>query len=70
MKKFKELEACIAQLRALQAGSRVEPEQKEYVELAIDELRKLRRKPHPTQHEVHKSVRVIAEALIKAFLER
>lgn len=70
MKRFKELEACIAQLKALRAGSRVEPEQKEYIELAIDELRKLRRMPRAKPHEVFKSVRKVTEAIVKAFLER
>ena len=70
MQKIKELNACIAVLQAIQAGSKAEPEQKKYVERAIDELRKLRRKPHAKRAEINRSVREVVEALAKAFWDR
>jgi hypothetical protein len=69
MKHFKNLDACITILLAVRARNDVEPGQKEYVELAINELRKLRRDPHAKQHQLHRSVRIVTEALAKAFLE-
>ena len=69
MKHFRDLEAIIAQLRALVAGGNVGPDQKKHVEVALDELRRLRRKPHFTQADVYKCVRRVAESLLKAFFK-
>jgi DNA repair ATPase RecN len=68
VKQFKDVNACIAQLRALQAGSDIGPEQKKDVEAAIERLRRLRRKPDATMPEVYRCIREIAERLVKAFL--
>jgi DNA repair ATPase RecN len=67
MKKFKNLNACIADLKALCAGSDVRPEQKRHVEAAIEQLRRLRRKPRAKAVEVHRCVREVASRLIMAF---
>jgi len=69
MKQFKDLNACIAELEALCAGSDVRPEQKRNVEAAIEQLRCLRRKPHARTVDVYRCVREVANRLIKAFLK-
>jgi hypothetical protein len=69
VKQFKDLNACIADLKALQAGSDIGPDQKKDVEAAIDELRRLRRKPDAKMTDVYRCVRDIAARLIKAFLK-
>lgn len=69
MKQYKDLNACIASLQALQAGSDIGPEQKKNVEAAIEELRQLRRKPHARPPDVYHCVREVANRLIKAFLK-
>ena len=69
MKKFKDLNACIAELNALRAGSDIRLEQKRNVEAAIEQLRRLRRKPHPESAEVYRCVREVASRLIMAFLK-
>jgi hypothetical protein len=68
VKQFKDLNACIAQLKALCVGSDIKPEQKKNVEVAIERLRRLRRKPDARMTEVYASVREIADRLISAFL--
>jgi DNA repair ATPase RecN len=68
VKQFKDLNACIAQLQALCAGSDIKPEQKKNVEAAIERLRRLRRKPDAKMIDVYSSVREIADRLISAFL--
>jgi hypothetical protein len=68
VKQFKDLNACIAQLQALCAGSDIKPEQKKNVEAAIERLRRLRRKPDARMADVYASVREIADRLILAFL--
>jgi DNA repair ATPase RecN len=68
VKQFKDLNACIAQLQALCAGSDIKPEQKKNVEAAIERLRRLRRKPDAKIIDVYASVREIADRLISAFL--
>jgi hypothetical protein len=70
MKHFGDLNACISLLRELQCGDDVEPKRKTAVEKAIREINRIRRKPHPKQHELHKSVRLIAESLVEAFVNR
>jgi hypothetical protein len=68
MQQFKDINACIAALQALHARSDIGPEQKKYVDEAIHELRRLRRKPHAKSVDVYRCVRQVAEGLIKAFL--
>jgi len=69
MKQFKDLNACIAALQALHAGSDIGPEQKKNVEAAIERLRRLRRKPHAKMADVYHCVREVADQLITAFLK-
>jgi hypothetical protein len=69
MKQFKELNACIADLQAVRVGSDIRPEQKKNVEAAIEQLRRLRRKPHAKTDEVYRCVREIVDRLIEAFLK-
>jgi DNA repair ATPase RecN len=68
MKQFKDVNACIAQLRAVHARSDIGPEQKKSVEAAIEQLKRLRRKPHAKTVDVYRSVRKVAERLLEAFL--
>jgi hypothetical protein len=70
MRRVRELDVCIALLRALQAGNEIGPEQKECIELAVNELRKLRRNPRARPDQINRSVRVVIEVLVKAFLDR
>lgn len=67
VKQFKELNACIAQLRALHAGNDIGPEQKKDVEAAIERLKRLRRKPDAKMPEAFNCIREVADRLIKAF---
>ena len=67
MNQCKDLRAIIAELKALVARSDVDPDQKEYVEVALKELKQLRRTSNSTQAEVFFSVRRVAESLLKAF---
>lgn len=67
MQQFKELNACIAGLKALLAGNDIRPEQRKDVEAAIEELRYLRRKRNADGPDVYACVRRIAESLINAF---
>jgi len=69
VKQFKDLNACIAQLRALRAGSDIRPDQVKDVDAAIEQLRRLRRKPDAKITEVYGCVREVAERLIEAFLK-
>jgi hypothetical protein len=70
MKQFGDLNACISLLREVQRGGDVNPKQKQAVEQAIHEIKRIRRKPHPKQHELYESVRMIAESLIDVFVNR
>jgi len=47
MKQVRDVNACIAQLRALQNRNDTKPEQTKYIDEAIEQLRKLRRKSNP-----------------------
>jgi len=71
MNHFKDLEACIAALQAVQAvqaRSDIGPKQKKNVETAIEEAKRLRRR-HDAGHSVtYRCVRRITESLINAFL--
>ena len=69
VRQFKDLNACIAELQTLHAGSDIGPEQKKNVEAAIEQLRRLRRKPDAKMPDVYRCVRDVASRLIKAFLK-
>jgi hypothetical protein len=69
MKHYKDIEACLALLRALHAGNDIEPEQKRYVETAIKEAKRLRRKRSGDLAATYRCVRRITENLLCAFLE-
>jgi hypothetical protein len=67
MRKLKDLKACISLLEELQGRGGVEPEQRQYVEYAVCELKRIRRKPDLKKHELHESIRTIVETLVRAF---
>ena len=67
MRTLKDLKACISLLEGLQSGGGVDPEQKQSVEYAVDELKRIRRKPNLKRHELHESIRIIVETLVRAF---
>jgi len=67
LRKNKDANATIAQLQALVARSDVYPDQKKHVGVALDELRRLRRKPKFTQEQMFYCVRKVAESLLNAF---
>ena len=70
MKKLRDLEACISLLEGWQGRGGVDPEQKQAVEYAVDELKLIRRKPNLKRHELHESIRIMVEALVDAFRKR
>jgi hypothetical protein len=70
MRKLKDLKSCISLLEGMQGRGSVDPEQKQAVEYAVDELKRIRRKPNLKQHELHKSIRTMVEALVRAFTKR
>ncbi len=67
MKQVKDVNACIAQLRALQGRNDTKPEQTKCIDEAVRELRKLRGKSHPGKAEVFSCVRRVTENLLRAF---
>jgi hypothetical protein len=69
VRQFKDLRVCIARLQALLTRSDIGPEQRKYVEAAIEQLRRLRRKADAKGPEVYKCVREIAENLVAAFMD-
>jgi DNA repair ATPase RecN len=70
MQHFKDIDVCIAELQALLTRGDIEPEQKRYVEDAIREAKKLRRKRAEQPSDVYKGVRRIARSLVNAFLNQ
>lgn len=68
MNKSKDLNACIAILKAVQSGSDVTPEQKQAIESVVGDIKRIRRKPNLRRHEIHQSIRSIAEKLVRAFI--
>jgi hypothetical protein len=70
VKQFKELNACIADLKALLAGNDIGPGQRRDIEMAIEELKCLRRKRDATRVDVYGCVRKIAEKLVSAFFTK
>jgi DNA repair ATPase RecN len=67
MKQFRELNASIAALRALLAGSDIRPEQRKHVEEAVQQLRRLRRKTNPRMSDIYRCVRRVTDRLVSAF---
>jgi hypothetical protein len=70
MRKIRELNVCISRLREVQAGNDIGPEQQKEIKRAMEQLKQLRRLPHPTQREVFCAVREITEALLRAFFKQ
>ena len=70
MRTSKDLNVCISLLEELQYGGSVDSEERQAVEYAIDELKRIRRKPSLERHEQHESIRKIVEALVRAFENR
>ena len=68
MKENKNLRFCLDELQSMQNRDGLEPEQSSALEKAKSELKRLRRKPHPTRGEIFKVVREVAEAIIKNFV--
>ncbi len=67
MKKSKDLKAITAQLGALVARNDVGPDQKKHIEVALNEIKRIRRKPDITHAEMYSCVRRVAESLLNAF---
>ena len=70
MRKHRDLKACISLLEEVQDRGSVDPEQRQAVEYAVDELKLIRRKPNQKQHELHESIRKIVETLVRVFTKR
>ena len=70
LKKFKDLNAAIVCLQAVLARSDAEPEQKKDVEKVIEQIKRLRRRPHCTPAESYRCVREVTERLLRSFLKR
>ena len=70
MKKYKDLNTCISVLESLQGRGGANPEQRQAVGQAIDELKRIRRKPNLKRHELHESIRKLVEKLVQAFSNR
>lgn len=70
MRKIRELDACIAALQAVLAGSDVGSEQQKNIKRAMEHIKRIRRLPHPSQKEVFCAVREITDALLRAFLKK
>jgi len=70
MKKQKDLKACISLLERLQGRGGVEPEKNEAVGYAIEQIKRIRRKPNLKRHELHESIRKLVEKLVQAFSNR
>ena len=63
----KKLKFCMDQLRSLQSRDGLEPEQKSELEKAMEELRRLWRKPNPSRKDVYRAVRFVSEAIVNTF---
>jgi hypothetical protein len=61
----KNLKFCMDELRSLQNRSGLEPEQRSQLERAMEELRRLWRKPNLSRREIYRAVRLVAEAVLK-----
>ena len=69
MKNSKDLKRCLGVLQPMLRRDNLKPEQKKNIGEAVEEIRRLSRKSHPTRAEVNHGVSRIAEALIRAFFE-
>jgi len=65
--KDKNLKFCMDQLRSLQSRDALEPEQRSELEDAMEELRRLWRKPNPSRRDVYRAVSRVAEAILTTF---
>jgi hypothetical protein len=63
----KNLKFCMDQLRSLQNRDGLEPELRSELEKAMEELRRLWRKPNPCRKDVYRAVRLVAEAILTTF---
>lgn len=70
MKRNKDVQFCLDELQSMQNRDGLGPEQRSALENAKNELKRLRRKPHPTRGEIFKVVRKVAEAIIKNFASK
>ena len=68
MRKIRDLNVCISLLRDMQRGDDVGQKLKQAADKAIDEIKKIQRKPNLKRQELYKSVRIIAESLVNAFV--
>lgn len=68
MKKNRDLQFCLDQLQSMQSRDGLEPEQRSALENAKNEIKRLRRKAHPTRGEIFNAVREVVEAIIKNFV--
>ena len=69
MQHFKDIDVCLALLRALHARNDIGPKQKRDVETAIEEAKRLRRKRKACYADAYHCVRRITESLLNAFLD-
>jgi len=69
MKRIKDLNACIAILRAMLGRNDTQPEQKQNIEAAIKSLKILKRLSHPTRVQMFREIREIIEGILKALLK-
>ncbi|MGB8063361.1 MAG: hypothetical protein WCF26_15825 [Candidatus Sulfotelmatobacter sp.] len=65
--KDKNLKFCMEQLQSLQNRNGLEPEQRSELEKAMEELRRLWRKPNPSRRKLYRVVRQVAEAILTTF---
>ena len=70
MRTNKDLSSCISLLEDLQDRGSVDPQKEKALGNAIDELKRIRRKPNLQRHELSKSIRKIVEELFRAFTSR
>lgn len=68
MKHFRDLNACIADLEAILGRNDITSQQKRDVEAALEEVKRIRRKPALTRPESFRAVRQITARLIRAFV--
>jgi hypothetical protein len=68
MKKDRNLQFCMDELKSMQKRDGLEPEQRSALEKAEGELRQLWRKPNPNRREIFRVVREVTEAITKTFV--
>jgi len=67
VKRIKDVQFCVEQLRSMLNRGGLGPEQKSALEAALEELKELRRNANPRKQDVYRVVRKVAEVLIKYF---